>query len=370
VKGQLFTTAAGNLHIRIEVEKRDFPTAGEVTGEGLVVVREEPPNLEVTDGQLVAPVTHEPYVRTNFEVPHIGPRHRVRVAGAVERPISFDLHELAELPQREVIMTLECAGNDRSSMTPLPEGLPWGGNAVSTVAFRGVPLAEVLERARLQPDAIAIVAEGADHGVPEGGVHEVTFARALPREKALHPDTLLALEMNGAPLPPEHGAPVRLVVPGWYGVASVKWLTQIEARTSEFEGWFQSDRYIYDYADDLPAEPVAELRPRARIVEPAAHARLQRGPQRIVGWAWAGAGLERVEVSIDGGDWQRAAFDAPLSRWAWRRFELAWHAHELGRHSLRARAIDRRGEVQPEWSRFNKFGYGNNAVQNVLVTVV
>ena len=350
------------------MEKRDETGVTPEAGERLIVVKAEPPNLEVPSHELATPITRNPFVRTNFEVPQLGPEHFVRVVGAVERPFSLRPADLRELEAHEVIVTIECAGNDRVGMTPLPEGVPWDRGAVSTVQFRGVPLARVLERAGLRPGVVEIRAEGADTGRPDGTTRQVAFSRSLPIAKALDPDTLIAYEMNAAPLTPEHGAPLRLVVPGWYGMASVKWLARLEARATPFEGYFQNERYVYDYANDLPTEPVSEILPKALILEPGA--RVRHGPVRIAGWAWGGAEIARVEISIDGGEWQEAALGLGLGRYAWRRFELAWDARTPGRHTLRARAIDVRGRQQPEWARYNKHGYGNNAVRPILVDVI
>lgn len=338
--------------------------------EGLVVVREEPALLEVTPAALAAPITVAPFVRSHFEVPALGPEHQVRLIGAVERPLSIGRPELRAMLQREVIVTLECAGNSRARMTPLPGGEPWNDGAISTTVFGGVPLAELLERAGVRPGAIEVRAEGADSGFPEGAPSGVSYARALPLDKAMHPDTLLALEMNSEPLRPEHGAPVRLVVPGWFGMASVKWLARLEVRTTPFEGWFQSERYIYDYADDLPTVPVRELHVKSMIVSPSDGARVGRGLVRIHGWAWSCVEIERVEISVDGDAWTAATLGSALGPHAWRPFELMWKPDRPGRHTLRSRATDARGKTQPEWARFNKQGYGNNAIRTMVVEVI
>lgn len=361
-----------NLHPSIDVEKRDELDASATAvarEEGLVLVREEPLLLEAAPDTLVPPVTLAPFVRSHFAVPEMPANHRIRLTGAVDHPLAIGLPELRAMEQREVIMTLECAGNSRLRMTPPPDGEPWGEGAVSTLVWNGVPMRDLLERAGLRPEVIEIRAEGADTGQPDGAPGPVSFARTLPLDKALHPDTLLALEMNGAPLAIEHGAPVRLVVPGWYGMASVKWLARLEARTKKFEGWFQSDRYVYQYADDLPAVDVDEIQVKSMVIVPEDGAAIRRGLVRVRGWAWSAAEIERVEISIDHGPWQRATLGSALGPHAWRPFELAWDADQPGRHTLRTRATDARGNVQPDWARFNKLGYGNNAVRTTVVNV-
>jgi DMSO/TMAO reductase YedYZ molybdopterin-dependent catalytic subunit len=352
------------------VEKQDEAPASTTAEPARILVRTEPLLLEVSLPRLDAPITATPFVRSHFGIPVLADDHLVRVTGSVEHPFAVSVVDLKEMPRREVVTTLECAGNGRLGMTPLPSGEPWGEGAVSTMVFSGPSLRDLLERAVLRPDAVEVLAQGADSGLPDGSGHTIAFSRSLPLEKALHPDTILAFEMNGGPLPREHGGPVRMVVPGWYGVASVKWISRIEVRDTKFEGWFQSERYIYEYADDLPAEPVTEMRLRALLVSPRDGAPIPRGPVRLGGWAWSSAEVDRVEVSIDGGPWIAALLGAWLGPWAWRPFELTWDADRTGRHTLRARAIDKHGNVQPDWARFNKLGYGCNAIRTVVVEVI
>jgi DMSO/TMAO reductase YedYZ molybdopterin-dependent catalytic subunit len=216
-------------------------------------------------------------------------------------------------------------------------------------------------------NAVEIVFTGADRGI-QGGV-EHAYARSLPLEEALRDDVLLAYEMNGQPLLPQHGAPLRLVVPGWYGMTHVKWLTSITASDGPFDGWQQVDAYKID---DVP---VQRIEPRALMVPPGIPDFLSRerfaepGRHEIVGRAWSGyAPVERVEVSVDGGDWQPAQLDEPLGDYAWRGWRWTWDA-QPGSHELRCRAADASGRVQPDVANWNHGGYSNNAVQKVRVTV-
>jgi DMSO/TMAO reductase YedYZ molybdopterin-dependent catalytic subunit len=342
----------------------------------LVAVKHAPFNAESAPQHLGERITPNPafYVRSNFPVPPLDPeRHAVAVGGAVERPLSVSVADLQGLPHKTVVTTMECAGNNRLSLAPLPTGEPWSGGAVATGAWTGARLSAVLEQAGLRPDAIEVLVTGADRGRPKDWTENVSFARALPKEKALHPDTILALEMNGAPLPPEHGAPVRLVVPGWYGMASVKWVERIEALTEPFAGYYQSRRYIYDYDDGTAPVPVREMRVKALIASPAEGEAIPRGRVLVSGQAWSGNGeVVRVEVTVDGGStWQEARLlDPPPSSYAWRPWEFEWEAEEPGRHALRARATDATGATQPDSARWNKYGYGSNGVRLVVVHVV
>jgi DMSO/TMAO reductase YedYZ molybdopterin-dependent catalytic subunit len=278
----------------------------------LVVVKAEPLNAETAHPALASPLTPSGahYVRSNFALPDAAPDTRIRVEGAVADPFTIDARELAELPQRSVTVTLECAGNSRVEMAPLPSGEPWQRGAVSTASWTGVPLALLLERAGLRDDVDEILVTGADRGTPSGGDGETPFQRALPLDKASDPNVILALEMNGQPLPREHGAPVRLVVPGWYGMASVKWVTRIAALTAPFDGWFQSERYVY--ADGRERRPVDVMRVKSMIVAPESGTGVRGGRVEIWGWAWSGAApIARVDVSLDGGEWLEARLDPP-----------------------------------------------------------
>jgi DMSO/TMAO reductase YedYZ molybdopterin-dependent catalytic subunit len=264
--------------------------------------------------------------------------------------------------------TTECAGNTRLSLAPPPPGEPWIAGAVATAQWTGVPLTEVIERCGLREDALELLFTGQDEGmVPGHG--QASYTRALPRAKALEPDVLLALEMNGAPIWPEHGGPLRLIVPGWYGMASVKWLVRIEALTAPFTGHFQAEHYLYiEYG---AVAKVTRMRVKSIITSPAAGAAIAREPQVVRGFAWSGeGGIERVEVAFGGGhEWREATLTGPALPHAWRAFEISWEPAEPGRHLIRSRATDTRGNRQPVAPRWNEQGYGANGVQTVVVQV-
>ena len=340
--------------------------APDTLGDGVDVIRRVPLNGETPSAALAAAVTPTAnvYVRTNFGVPAIDARtHRIDVAGAVSAPFSVSVAELEELEQTTALVTMECAGNDRTAIVPAVDGEPWTGGAVSTVRWRGVPLRAILDRAHLDPRAVAVLFEGADRGHVESVRKTVGFARALPLSDARHPDTLLATMMNGEPLPPRYGAPVRLVVPGWFGMASVKWLQRIEVLTSPFEGYFQTQRYVY--TDGRSSTPVTRMRVKSLIADPVSGSTIPSGTTRIAGWAWSGDGpIIGVDVSEgNGGMWHRARLHAPESASAWVRWEIEMELRGPGPCVLRSRARDAAGNVQPAQPPWNGLGYGNNAIR-------
>src|SRR3954447_4844308 len=317
------------------------------------------------------------YVRSNFAVPqHDGVLH---VGGAVEHPLSLTLDDLRALPKVERAVTLECAGNGRLAMRPLPTGEPWGDYAVSTARWGGALLHEVLTQARPAANGADVRFTGADHGmyhlrpVLAETTDDLTFARALPLAHAADPgaEILIAYEMNGEPLRADHGAPFRIVVPHWYAVASVKWLTHIDVLTEPYAGEFQTGHYMYEWADRAP-EPVDLMRVRARITAPAAGSTLSPGTCTVRGKAWSGTGpVTGVEVSLTGaGEWHEARLDPPSGAYHWQDWSFAWEATDVGRHTLRTRATDAAGNVQPEVPPWNRLGYGNNAIEVIFVDVV
>lgn len=340
----------------------------------LVPVEDRPFNAEAPPEALGEPLTAADafYVRNHFDVPELDAgRWRLRLEGLAGRPRSFSLAELRSLPSRELVVTLECAGNGRRAMRPRPPGTPWAFGAVSTGRFAGVPLVELLDRVDVPPSARELAFYGADEGEVEPGRTE-PFARGLPLELARDPDVLLAWAMNGEPLASAHGHPLRLVVPGWYAMASVKWLVRVEARSRPFTGYYQSERYVYADDPEVPeGEPVARMRPRAAIARPADGSRLPPGPTELLGTAWSGTGsIRRVEVSVDGGvTWSDASLGEPLSGHAAVPWRHPWHPGRAGSYVILARATDAAGASQPLEPRWNRYGYGNNVVQRVRVEV-
>jgi DMSO/TMAO reductase YedYZ molybdopterin-dependent catalytic subunit len=334
---------------------------------------EAPP--EALAGEITPTELH--YVRSNFAVPtHDG---ALDVGGAVEHPTTLTLDDLRAMPAVERAVTLECAGNGRLDMRPLPIGEPWGDFAVSTARWTGALLHEVLERAQASADGVEVRFTGADHGayhlqpvLAETNKDDLAFVRSLPLTLATDPtaEILIAYAMNGEPLIPDHGAPFRLIVPHWYAVASVKWLKRIDVLTEPFAGEFQTGHYIYEWPDH-PHEPVTLMRVRARITAPAPGATIAVGTYVVRGKAWSGTGpVTDVDVSLTGeGDWHPAELEPPEGPYHWQEWSFQWEARDVGRHTLRARATDAAGNVQPEVPPWNRLGYGNNAIEVLYLDV-
>jgi DMSO/TMAO reductase YedYZ molybdopterin-dependent catalytic subunit len=343
----------------------------------LVMINATPYNAEAPPAALHGEVTPTElhYVRSNFAIPeHDG---ILEIGGAVGRPTTLTLDDLRAMPAHEHAVTLECAGNGRLEMKPLPTGEPWGDLAVSTARWTGALLHEVLARTAPSPHGVGVVAHGADHGsyhlkaiLPDTDQDDLTFTRSLPLAYAMDPASriLIAYEMNGRPLARDHGAPFRLIVPRWYAVASVKWLKRLDVLTEPYTGEFQTGHYMYQWPD-RPQEPVSLMRVRARITDPAPGSTVGRGPCTVRGKAWSGTGpVTRVDVSLTGeGDWQPAQLEPSRDGFDWQDWSFTWDTDKVGRHTLRARATDAAGNVQPEVPPWNRLGYGNNAVEVIYV---
>ena len=316
------------------------------------------------------------YLLTHFDIPYVDAASwRLEVGGLVERPLSLSLDDLRARPAAEVAVTMECAGNGRVHIEPHVFSQPWLLEAVGTARWRGVTVASVLEDAGVRDDAIEVLFTGLDRGID--GEEEQVYERSLPLHELLRGDALLAYEINGQPLPPQHGYPLRLVVPGWYGMTSVKWLSQITVRDEPFDGYQMRHAYRVRYEEDEPGVPITTIAPRSLMVPPGipefrSRERLvQAGVCEIVGRAWSGrAEVSGVDFSADGGEtWSPAELgDAALGRWAWRSWRFSWYA-EPGEHELCCRARDAAGNEQPLAAAWNLGGYLNNAVQRVSVTV-
>ncbi len=341
-----------------------------------VVVRAVPFNAEAPPAALDDPVTsvRDFYVRTNLGVPDVDAEAwRLDVDGLVERPLTVSLADLRGRPARTLPVTLECAGNNRTRLSPITEGEPWGPGAISTGVFRGVPLRDILDDAGFRAGAVELRFEGADRGVPRGRADEIAYERSLTVAEAMTGDALLAFEQNDEPLTAEHGGPVRLLVPGWYGMASVKWLRRVEAIDHPLEAHYQTRQYRY-YGDEpvgTPgAPPVAAMRVNSLVSSPAPGDVVDPGGCEIRGAAWAGGiPVVAVEVSVDAGGWEAAELVGDPEPYAWRRWRFAWPGAAPGRHSIRSRATAADGAVQPDLPDWNRLGYGNNAIALTLVTV-
>jgi sulfane dehydrogenase subunit SoxC len=316
------------------------------------------------------------YLLIHYDIPDLDPDGFVlSVGGRVAQPLRLDLSALRDRPRVTRRVTMECAGNGRALMEPRPVSQPWLTEAVGTADWTGTPLAPLLREAGLDGAAVEVVFTGADHGI-ERGV-EQDYQRSLPVAEALREEVLLAYEMNGAPLPPQHGAPLRLVVPGWYGMAHVKWLREITVVDEPFDGFQNAVAYRLRQQADDPGEPVTRIAPRALLRPPGfpdfmSRARgLPSGVCRLDGRAWSGHGpVVRVEVSTDdGGSWAEASLGPEAdSPWAWRHWWYEWDAPP-GHHVLSARATDATGRTQPAGPLWNRGGFANNLAQRVPVIV-
>ncbi|MFG2874727.1 sulfite oxidase [Streptomyces sp. NPDC048337] len=333
--------------------------------------------LEALRYEVTPPGLH--YVLVHYDIPLAdGEGWTLSVGGRVRTPLTLDPAALRRFPAVTTRVTMECAGNGRALLSPRPVSQPWLVEAVGTADWTGVPLRAVLDAAGVRADAVEAVFTGADHGV-ERGV-EQDYRRSLPLQVATgdEPGVLLAYAMNGRPLPPQHGYPLRLVVPGWYGMAHVKWLREITLVDAPFTGFQQSVAYRYRLPGDDPdgpGEPVTRIAPRALMVPPGfpdfmSRTRVVRpGPVRLEGRAWSGCGpVTRVEVSADDGTgWSEAALAPPgAHRWAWQSWTYLWTVAP-GPYALTVRATDAEGRVQPLQQPWNRGGFGNNLVQRVPV---
>jgi DMSO/TMAO reductase YedYZ molybdopterin-dependent catalytic subunit len=335
---------------------------------GLIVRKAHPLNCEtplpaLADGAPM-PSTRF-YVRNHFGIPDLNPvSWRLHVGGLVERRLSLGLAQLRAMRSTSAIVTLECAGNGRAGLEPRVPGEQWGLGAVSTAEWTGVPLTEVLDLAGVQDSAQEVVFRAADCGPLDGRDGQAHFERSMPAGQLRETGALLAYAMNGEELPVHHGYPLRLVVPGWYAVASVKWLTEIELIDRPFGGHFQVDRY------HIGGTPVSRQRVRSLVVEPAPGKTVAPGDITIRGVAWSGAApIAKVEVRLGDTPWRPAALVGEHHLHAWQWWELHACLTRPGNVTIRARATDMAGRSQPEVPRWNELGYANNAIHEVRLSV-
>ena len=326
--------------------------------DGRIVRSGEPLNLEMpfeTTDNFITP-TKSFYVRTHFPIPKIDrDAWWLHVEGEVEKPFAIDYEELLKLESLTVPVTLECAGNNRNFLEPKVKGVQWGLGAVGTAEWTGVPLSVLLNRAVVRSSAREVILEGADHGMlddPKSPSGELRFSRSVSLEKARR-DVLLAYRMNGNDLPPEHGFPVRAIVPGWYAMASIKWLQRIIVTDQPFAGYYQTLDYSYwkRRGDVAELSPLTELQIKAEIAKPAQSDKVPANSTvRIHGAAWAsGDEIVRVEVSTDGGStWKEATLLGDSKPNAWRFWEFNWKTPTAsGKQTIVARAVDSLGQTQP-----------------------
>jgi DMSO/TMAO reductase YedYZ molybdopterin-dependent catalytic subunit len=314
------------------------------------------------------------YLLIHYDIPAVdADAWTLTVGGRVANALKLTLDDLRTRPAVELTATMECAGNGRARFIPHVVSQPWLNEAVGTARWRGVALSTLLQEAAPLDDATEVAFTGLDRGVEKE--IEQQFQRSLPLEEAS--DAVLAYEMNGEPLPPQHGFPLRLVVPGWYGMTNVKWLTSIEVLDRPFDGFQQASAYRFRLDEDDDGSPLARMAPRALMVPPGIPEFLSRvrtvtmGDVPVEGRAWSGhAPIVRVGVSDDGGEtWSEAELGQDQGRWAWRSWRYVWRPKAAGDYELCCRAHDEAGNEQPLEAPWNVGGYSNNSVQRVPVTV-
>jgi DMSO/TMAO reductase YedYZ molybdopterin-dependent catalytic subunit len=332
---------------------------GQSSSPGLIIRQKEPRNLEAPFDRIDSYLTPTElfYIRSHFPTPSLDrDSYQLCIDGAVRRPLTLSYDDLRSMRSETRVATLECAGNSRVFLVPQVPGAQWELGAVSNAEWTGVPLRALLERAELTEDACEIVLEGADRGTPKEEPlppGPISYAWSLPRAKAIGQEVLIAYRMNGRDLPEDHGFPVRAIVPGHYGMASVKWLTRIQAVREPFHGYWQTSDYAYWASmDGKPVRrPLGEMKLKSEIARPRVYETVI--PDRVYtvfGAAWAGeTDVSEIAVSTDGGrTWTEAQFLDPVRRHAWRRWKFDWLTpKEPGRYTLLARAKDSDGVLQP-----------------------
>ena len=350
---------------------RRAPIAGRYTAEEVALAaRNRGMPLEALRHELTPAGLH--YLLIHFDIPETdAATWRLEFRGLFEKPFSIGLAELKQMAPATVRVTMECAGNGRGQLAPRYPSVPWLEEGVSTADWTGVPLAALLQKALVSEKAKEIVFHGADHGFDAGVEHH--FARSLAPSEALRSEILVAYAMNGAPLPPQHGAPLRLVVPRWYGMASVKWLQAIEAVEGPFDGFQQARGYHFRRRADEKGDPCTLMRVNSLMVPPGIpdfYTRrrvVEAGEVALAGRAWSGSGpITRVEWAVDG-VWSDATLDPPREL-CWRGWSGVWAATP-GEHELACRAADEAGNVQPLEAPWDLSGFGNNGVQRIHITV-
>jgi len=331
------------------------------TGPGMILKNITPPlaesPLDQIDGLVTPNYLH--FVRNHYNgFPTIDQgTWKLTVSGVVARPLELSLTELRGLPTKTLTMVLECAGNTRGRFVPVTEGTQWGNGAASVAEYTGVPVADVMKLAGIKESAVDLVFASLDSG-------KVT--RGLNKQKALDPDTMLVWAMNGEPLPIEHGFPIRVIVPGWIGVAHIKWLGSIEALDKPYDGFYNTRQYVYlKQGQESGGTPMTTLPIKSVLARPRPGTEVPVGPTTLSGFAWSGGEkITKVEVSTDGGaTYKDARIEEPVLRWSWVRWQFTVDAPP-GTLSVATRATDAAGNVQPRTVEWNRFGYGYNAIQS------
>jgi DMSO/TMAO reductase YedYZ molybdopterin-dependent catalytic subunit len=313
--------------------------------------------------------------RNHFSYPSFSLSHYwLPINGLIKKPLLLSMQDILQYPSKTVKVVLECSGDKRSFFEPKVFGQQWEKGAINQGEWRGVALCDLLEQSGIWEGAKEVVVEGYDFGKRTDLDQVYTFARSLPIEKALHPDTIIAYEFNRQPIPFKHGYPLRLIVPQWYAMASVKWIKQIRVIDSHFKGPFQSIDYLYypHKENDKDAFPVTTINVNSTIQNPLDLEILNTGKHVIKGIAWTGKGvITKVEISTDHGhSWSKATVNISNNTgYGWVSWSYEWIVLEKGEYTIISRATDSDNRIQPSAPLWNRKGYGYNAMDNIKVNV-
>jgi DMSO/TMAO reductase YedYZ molybdopterin-dependent catalytic subunit len=361
------------------ISRRFFLSMAAAAQLKMIVRSTRPEDLEMPlEGfaDFITPIDHF-FVRSHVSVPKVElAQWQLKIDGHVSTAFSLSMADLRKMPAVELVSVLECAGNGRSFYQPSAAGLQWANGAVGNGRWRGVRLADVLQRAGVKVGAVEVLFDGAD--VPLGTMED--FQRSIPLKKALDSDTILAYEMNGEPLPVKHGFPLRVVVPGWAGDSWTKWLTGIRVLNEESRGFWMKNAYLHPGKPVAPGavipadamRPVTSLHVKSVIASPGNESSVEPGKPVIVhGAAWtgdAGGRIAAVDVSVDQGrTWKAAKLTGPATAFGWRLWEFSWTPAREQRYTVLARARDTSGDIQPVVPEWNPSGYLFNAIARVDV---
>ncbi|MBU9722033.1 MULTISPECIES: sulfite oxidase [Bacillaceae] len=311
------------------------------------------------------------FIRNHFPYPTLNSKISLRIYGEVYKPLVFHFEHFKQMKSKSLKVMLECAGNKRSKFEPRVYGEQWENGAISQGTWRGITLNELFKYTGIKSNVQEVVFEGYDFGERPDGKH-ASFIRSLPISKALHSDTIIAYEYNGSPLSFKRGGPLRLIVPQWYAMASVKWLKNIYLVEKPFSGPFQTDDYVYypNKTNKDNAFPVTTVNVNTTIQQPLNFSKLGVGEHEIKGISWSGKGkIVEVAVSINDSEWISADLKKNSQGYTWTPWSYKWKVKHKGHYSIRAKATDSTGSTQPFRAYWNQKGYGYNAIDTIYINI-
>lgn len=320
--------------------------------------------------------TQDFFVRNHFEIPKIDIAIWRLTVGSTEDDFNlYSYDDLLKFPTQSVDVAMECAGNSRSSVFPPCEGMLWGHGGVGCVTWTGIPVKDILRNIKTIPEGSEVLFLGEDEGRPHGTGSVERYGMSIPMDKALDGETILAYKMNGNTLPNEHGYPVRLIVPGWYGMTSIKWVSEIRIVPSPHLGFYQDKYYVFVKDGPETQEPNARvdlIKVKSLITSLKRGQQIQSGKHIIKGKAWSGYGkITQVEFSFDNGKtWFNGEVDDSDSNYGWQVWRYTWNADVKGRYLVAVKATDITGVSQPEQFDWNFRGFANNSIHTLPVEVV